>query len=221
MTRRKRSTSWSWTTCRTSSWSYETILEDLGQNVVTAPLRPGGAAAPAGAGIRRHPARRQHAGHGRLRDGRHDPQPQARRPTRRSSSSPPSTTRCTPPRAIRWGRSITSSRRSCRRSCAPRWGSSSTCTRRRSRSSGRPRSASRWRRSRRRGRRPRRRRGAARSWPRPSTVLATRSTSSDPAAVWPAGRCRSWPTLRRRPCSETRRRPAHGDELAGRRRHRR
>ena len=63
--------------------------------------------------LRRHPARRQHAGHGRLRDGRADPAATRARRTRRSSSSPPSPTRCRRPRATRSARSTTSSRRSC------------------------------------------------------------------------------------------------------------
>ena len=51
----------------------ETVLEELGAERRHGPLRRRGAAAGAGAGLRRHPARRQHAGHGRLRDGRPDP----------------------------------------------------------------------------------------------------------------------------------------------------
>ena len=39
-----RSTSWSWTTCPRSCSSCETILEELGQNVVTARSGRGGAA---------------------------------------------------------------------------------------------------------------------------------------------------------------------------------
>ena len=47
-----------------------------------------------------------------------DPPVQASRRTRRSSSSPPTPTRCRPRAAIRSARSTTSSRRSCPRSCA-------------------------------------------------------------------------------------------------------
>ena len=139
-------------------------------------LRTRGAAAPARARVRRHPARRQHARHGRLRDGRHDPQPPADGPhadhlrhglQRRDAHRPGLLARA---------RSITSSRPSSPRSCGPRSASSSTCTRRRSRSSGRPRSASPWRGSRRRGPRPRRRTAARRSSPRRAPSWSARST---------------------------------------------
>ena len=53
--------------------SYEAILAGLGQNLVRGALGPRSAAAAHGRRFRRHPARRQHAGHGRLRDRRADP----------------------------------------------------------------------------------------------------------------------------------------------------
>ena len=59
--------------------------------------------------LRGHPARRQHARHGRLRDGRADPPATSDRRTRRSSSSPPTPTRCRPRAATRSARSTTSS----------------------------------------------------------------------------------------------------------------
>ena len=56
---------------------FRSILEELGQNLVVAPFRRGGAEGGAEDRVRGDPARRQHAGHGRLRDGGADPRPQA------------------------------------------------------------------------------------------------------------------------------------------------
>ena len=111
------------------------VLDDLDQNVVTARSgRRGAARCSCSSEFAVDPARRQHARDGRLRDGGADP-PAARAPsTRRSSSSRPTATTRTRRAAIRSGRSTTSSRRSCPRSCAPRSRCSSSSTGRRRRS---------------------------------------------------------------------------------------
>ena len=61
---------------------FETVLEELEQNLVVRQLGRRGPARSAGARVRRHPARRQHAGHGRLRDRGADP------PRKRSAHTP-------------------------------------------------------------------------------------------------------------------------------------
>ena len=143
-------------------------------------LRRGGAAAGAGARLRRHPARRQHAGHGRLRDGRADPPPQEvgahadhlhHRLRRRDAHRPgllagrgglhPVAGRAGG--AADQGQGV---RRSVPHDAAG--------------ASSRPTSAWRWRRSRRPGRRPRRPRAARPSWPRPARSWPARSTSRRP-----------------------------------------
>ncbi len=65
----------------------------------------GGAAAGAEARLRGHPARRQHAGHGRARDRGADPRPEASAHVRSSSSPRTTATKCVRPRAIRSARS--------------------------------------------------------------------------------------------------------------------
>ena len=52
---------------------FRTILEELGQNIVSARSGAGGAEVHPGDGVRGHPAGRQHARHRRARDGQPDP----------------------------------------------------------------------------------------------------------------------------------------------------
>ena len=134
----RRSTSCSSTTSPSKLLALEAVLDDLGQNDRDG-ARPGArrCALLLQRRVRRHPARRQHARHGRLRDGVADPPAPELASTRRSSSSPRSATRRTRPAAIRSAPSTTSSRRSSRRSCRRRSRSSSSSSERPSRSSSR------------------------------------------------------------------------------------
>ena len=165
-------------------------------------LRRGGAAAGAEARFRGHPARRQHAGPGRPRDGGADPQPQAARRTFRSSSSPPTTaTRCASARAIRSAPSTTWSRRSFPRSCARRSRCSSTCTCSREQAKRQRRGAAgagRGARGARRGRA--RERSASRSWRRRAPrCRGSLEFDRDGARACCGSRFRSWPTSPRSP----------------------
>ena len=90
---------------------------------------------------------------------------------------------------------------------APRSGSSSTSTRRRSRSSGRPKSTSRWRGRRRRGPRPRRRTVDRRSSPRRAPSWSIRSITRRFARAGPAGGPLPGRPLRGDPAGE----PSDGD----------
>ena len=112
---RAASTSSSSTTAPRSCWRSSALLSELDQNVVTATSGREALRAASPPGVRGHPARRQHAGHGRLRDGGADPPAEElrahpdhlrhrvrRRDARRAA-------------ATRWARWTTSSRRSSRR----------------------------------------------------------------------------------------------------------
>ena len=119
---------------------YRSILEELGQNIVSATSGEEALRQVLKQRVRGHPARRQHARPRRARDRGADPQPASARRMCRSSSSPrTTTTKCAPPGATRSAPSTSWSRRSFRRSCAPRSRCSSTCTCSRSWRSSRPR----------------------------------------------------------------------------------
>ena len=163
---------------RTSCSSSRRSSRSSDQNLVTARSGEEALRSVLRARLRGHPARRQHAGHGRLRDGGADPPAQADRRTRRSSSSPryADEMRISEGLLARRGR-LHLTRRSCPRSCAPRSRCSSTCTAGRAGASAAPRSAWRWRRSARRARRPSARTRASPSWRRPAPRCRDRSSS--------------------------------------------
>ena len=193
--RTTRSTSCSSTTGRTSSWSWRRSWPtwartwsrpSSGKEALKNAPEPG---------LRGDPARREHAGHGRLRDGRpHPPAPELGEDAHHLLHRAQRQRDATWPAATRWAPWTTSRRRWSRRSCARRSGSSWTSTRRRRAGEGAGRGDARCCRRRStaapgRGRRPPRGgdRGATASSPWPWTCWpspASTASSSSSTRAW-------------------------------------